>query len=144
MFKCCIQSSWLFLSVISLVSCSSANNKPLPVGFSQDSSSIVFRDIDPAGLLQVKNIPHIDTVYSAFISVSQTPSENDSIGVEQSMPGKVTVTDSTIIFFPSKSFVKGQSYEVISYLNAKFSSPAMIFSGKLNHSVKPQHIILVR
>ena len=114
------------------------------MGFSADSSSIVFRDIDPAGLLQVRNTPHIDTAYSAFISVLQKPSENDSIGLEQPLPGKVKVTDSTIIFLPSKSFIKGQNYEVISYLNAKFSSPAMLFSGKLNHSVKPQYTILVR
>lgn len=144
MFKCFIRSPLALLSVVCLVSCSSANNKPVLIGFSSDSTSIEFRGIDPAGLLQVRNTPHIDTAYSNVISVVQVPLEVDSTGIELPVPGKVRVTDSMIIFHPSMPFVHGRDYLVISYLNARFGNPAMIFSGKLNHNVKPRQVILKR
>ncbi|WP_158796523.1 hypothetical protein [Pedobacter sp. L105] len=144
MFKCFVLSPLLLLCVISLVSCSSANNKPLLIKFSPDSSAIVFSGIDPAGLLQVRNIPHIDTAYSALISIVQQPAENDSSAMELPFPGKLSLTDSTVVFKPSTPFVKGRSYEVVSYLNAKFNNAVMLFSGKLNHRVKPEQAILKR
>jgi hypothetical protein len=144
MFKCFIRSPLALLSVVCLVSCSSANNKPVLIGFSSDSTSIEFRGIDPAGLLQVRNTPHIDTAYSNVISVVQVPLEADSTGIELPVPGKVRVTDSMIIFHPSMPLVHGRDYLVISYLNARFGNPAMIFSGKLNHNVKPRQVILKR
>lgn len=140
MFKYFVRSPLMLLSVVCLVSCSSANNKPVLIGFSSDSTSIEFRDIDPAGLLQVRNTPDIDTAYTNVLSVVET----DSTGIEMPVPGKVQVTDSTIVFHPSMPFVHGRDYLVISYLNAKFGNSAMIFSGKLNHSVKPRQVILKR
>lgn len=144
MFKYFVRSPLVLLSVVCLVSCSSANNKPVLIGFSSDSTSIEFRDIDPAGLLQVRNTPHIDTVYTNVISVAKMPLETDSAGSEMPVKGKVQVTDSTIVFHPSVPFVHGRDYLVISYLNAKFGNSEMIFSGKLNHSVKPRQVILKR
>lgn len=144
MFKYFVRSPLILLSVVCLVSCSSANNKPVLIGFSSDSTAIEFRDIDPAGLLQVRNTPNIDTAYTNVISVVQAPLENDSVGIEMPVPGKVRVTDSTIVFRPSVPFVHGRDYLVISYLNAKFGNSAMIFNGKLNHSVKPRQVILKR
>lgn len=140
MFKYFVRSPLMLLSVVCLVSCSSANNKPVLIGFTSDSTSIEFRDIDPAGLLQVRNTLHIDTAYTNVLSVVET----DSTGIEMPVPGKVQVTDSTIVFHPSMPFVHGRDYLVISYLNAKFGNSAMIFSGKLNHSVKPRQVILKR
>jgi hypothetical protein len=114
------------------------------IRFSPDSAAIVFSDIDPAGLLQVKNTPDIDTAYSGVISVIEVPAENDSTGLERPLPGKLHVTDSTIVFNPSESFIAGRSYRVISYLNAKFGSASMMLTGKLNSRVKPEQVILER
>lgn len=112
--------------------------------FSRDSTAIVFSGIDPAGLLQVRNTPHIDTAYSELISVVQRPAENDTASMEKIFPGKLRLTDSTIVFEPFAPFIKGRTYEVVSYLNAKFSNAAMLFSGKLNHRVQPEQVILKR
>ena len=144
MLKSSVNSSLLLLWVMCLVSCSSANNKPLSIRFSADSTAIVFSGIDPAGLLQVRNTPHIDTAYSEVISVLKVSAGNDSTSVEAPFPGKISFTDSTLVFKPSAPFIRGKSYDVKSYLNAKFGNAAMIFSGKLNHSVKPEGVILTR
>lgn len=144
MLKCSVNSSLLLLWMMCLISCSSANNKPLYIRFSADSTAIVFSGIAPAGLLQVRNTPHIDTVYSDVISILQIPVENDTTNMEAPFPGKISFTDSTIVFNPSAPFIKGRSYTVKSYLNARFGNARMIFSGKLSHSVKPEGVILTR
>lgn len=138
MFKCFVRSPLMLLSVACLISCSSANNKPVLIGFSSDSTSVEFRDVDPAGLLQVRNTPGIDTAYANVLSVMET----DSSGTELPVPGKVQVTDSMIVFHPLMPFIRGRDYLVISYLNAKFGNSTMIFSGKLNHNVKPVQVVL--
>ncbi len=130
--------------VACLMSCSSANNKPLSIRFSSDSTAIVFSDIDPAGLFQIRNTPHIDTAYADLIAVLQMPSDGDSADLEHDVAGKLLVTDSTLVFKPSKSFISGKNYLVISYMNAKFANPAKLLSGQLNHSVKPQQVTLMR
>jgi len=127
-----------------LFSCSSANNKPVIIAFSPDSSAVVFSGIDPAGLLQVRNTPRIDTAYAAVLSVLQSPSDRDTDSMELPVGGRVQVTDSTVVFIPVKPFVKGQRYLVVSYMNVKFGTPAMIFSGKLGQNVKPEQVILQR
>lgn len=114
------------------------------IAFSPDSNAIVFSGIDPAGLLQVRNTPHIDTAYAAVLSVLQSPSDRDPESMEHAVPGKVRVTDSTVVFVPVKPFVKGQAYLVVAYMNVKFGTPAMIFSGKLHQQVKPEQVMLQR
>jgi len=114
------------------------------IRFSPDSNALVFTGVDPAGLYQLKNTPNIDTAYSDIISVLELPSEDDSTGVEQSFAGKVVVGDSVIVFHPHVSFAKGKSYLVISFLNAKFGNAGMMLTGKLDHKVKPQEVILKR
>ncbi|SEA26121.1 hypothetical protein [Pedobacter hartonius] len=134
----------VYIGVVCLISCSPANNKPILIGFSPDSASIVFSDIDPAGLLQVRNTPGIDTAYSDVISVIPVSGENDSIAAERTLGGTLHITDSTIVFSPSEPFVVGRSYRVISYLNAKFGNVSTMLTGKLNNRVKPVQMILKR
>lgn len=136
--------SLLLLPVSVLISCSSANNKPVLIGFSSDSNSVVFSGINPAGLLQMRNTAGVDTAFSQFISVLETPSERDSLGIERMLKGEVRFTDSTVVFLPAVPFVAGKDYLVISYLNAQFANPTMIASGQLNHAVKPYQVILSR
>lgn len=114
------------------------------IGFSPDSSSIVFSGIDPAGLLELRNTPGIDTSYGFVISVMELPAENDSVSLEHSFPGRLLVSDSTVIFTPERAFPSGKSYQVVSYLNAKFGDAGMMLTGKLDHKVKPQEVILRR
>ena len=144
MFKSVVKSFFLIAGSTIAISCSSANNKPILIRFSADSTAVIFSGINPAGLLQVRNTPQIDTAYGAILSVLQTPSDNDPDGMEFPFPGKVKVTDSTVVFTPARPFVKGQEYLVVSYMNVKFGSPAMIFSGKLDRNVRPQQVILKR
>ena len=126
------------------MSCSLANNKPLSVKFSPDSASIVFSDIDAAGLWQIKNRRGIDTAYADVISVLEMSSGDDSSGMEHEVVGKLEITDSNLVFKPEKSFVSGKNYLVTSYMNVKFATNQKIISGQLNHSVKPQQVVLKR
>jgi hypothetical protein len=144
MYKYLNKLPLVFVLVVCLISCSPANNKPVIIGFSSDSSTIIFSGIDPAGLLQLRNTPDIDTTYSTVISVIELPDEDNSLGREHAFPGKVTVLDSTIVFTPHDLFVKGKSYQVLSFLNARFGNAGMMLTGKLDHKVKPQEVILRR
>lgn len=125
-----------------LMSCSSANNKPLSIRFSSDSTAIIFSDIDPAGLGLIRNIPGVDTAHADLITVLETNADEDTTGMEHNVPGKLEVTDSTLVFRPDESFISGKNYLVVSYMNAKFASTEKIISGRLNHSVKPQQVVL--
>lgn len=144
MYSCLLKFPPVLFGMACLMSCSSANNKPLSVRFSADSSAIIFSDIDPAGLGLIRNIPGVDTAHTDLITVLETPTDEDTAGMEHDVPGKLEVTDSTLVFRPSKSFISGKNYLVISYMNAKFASTEKIISGRLNHSVKPQQVILKR
>ncbi|MGY0039751.1 hypothetical protein [Pedobacter sp. NJ-S-72] len=134
----------LLFGVACLMSCSLANNKPLSIKFSADSTSIVFSDIDPAGLWQIKNRPGIDTAHADVVSVLEMSSDDDTSGIEHNVAGKLMITDSNLVFKPVKSFISGKNYLVISYMNVKFASNQKIISGQLNHSVKPQQVVLKR
>jgi len=144
MFKCLVKVSLILIGTAFLISCSSANNKPVLISFSSDSTSIVFSNVDPAGMLQVTNTPGIDSSFSQLISVSQIPAEQDSTAMELPLQGKIRMSDSTITFVPRKPFIRGADYLVVTYLNASFANSGMVLSGKLNHSVKPQQVILKR
>jgi hypothetical protein len=144
MFKYLTKLSLVLLWVVCLISCSSANNKPILIRFSPDSTAIVFSGIDPAGLLQVRNTPNIDTAYSGIISIIKMEDDGDAVGIEKQVRGKIHVNDSTIVFSPLGSFVPGKNYLITSYLNAKFGDVSMMLTGKLNNKVKPEQVILKR
>lgn len=124
--------------------CSSTNSKPLFIGFSADSTAIVFSHITPAGLLQLKNTQPADSVFNHLIAVLQTPSEKDTSIKEMPIAGKVFVTDSNIVFKPAVPFVKGNDYLVITHLNSNFGNAEKIVSGKLSYLVKPIQKVLTR
>lgn len=144
MYKCLVSYPVLLLWAFFLCSCSSANNKPIVIRFSADSTAIIFSGINPAGLLQVKNTPGIDTAYGNILSVIEVAGDNDSTKTEQPLPGKVEVTDTGVIFKPSAPFVTGKSYLVVSYLNVKFGDASMLLKGKLNSGVRSNQAILKR
>jgi len=134
----------MLTGVTFLFSCSSANNKPVLIGFSPDSTTIVFSGIKHADLLKVSNVINTDTTYQEIISVVQTAGEDDSTSMELPIPGKVRITDSTIVFKPLIPFVRGMSYLVVSYMNVKFGNTNMVLSQKLNSGMKPDQVLLTR
>lgn len=133
------------LSFLSLMlSCSSANNKPLLVGFSADSNAIVFKNIEPAGLLQLQNLPAGDSTLSRMVAVSELVLSIDSIEKEQLLAGAVRVNDSVVVFVPKQAFVKGRDYRVVSYLNVQFGSLKKMLKNELSYRLKPAEKILRR
>ena len=144
MFKWFVRYRLMLTGIAFLFSCSSANNKPVLIGFSPDSTAIVFSGINQAGLLKVRAIPHVDTAYQEIISVAQTPGDDDSTGMELPFPGKILFTSNSIIFKPLTPFVPGKSYLVVSYMNMKFGNTAMVLRQKLNSGMKPDQVVLTR
>ncbi|MET1056757.1 MAG: hypothetical protein ABWY16_15720 [Pedobacter sp.] len=144
MYKYLIILPLVFVLVVCLISCSPANNKPVMIRFSPDSSGIVFSRIDAAGLLELRNTSGIDTSYSSVLSVMEMTGENNPLAFEHEFPGRLAMSDSTIVFTPLVTFSKGKSYQVVSYLNAKFGNAAMMLTGKLDNKVKPQTVVLTR
>lgn len=133
------------LSFLSLMlSCSSANNKPLLIGFSADSSAVVLKNIDPAGLLQLRNLPAGDSTLSRMVSVSELVFSVDSIEKEELLSGEVRVNDTAVVFVPKQALVEGRDYRVVSYLNVQFGSLKKMLKNELSYRVKPEEKILRR
>jgi len=134
-----------FLFVIFLFACSSANNKPLLIGFSADSSAIVFDNINRAGLLQLQNESSgADSTLNGLVSVLQTPSDQDSTLKEFPIEGRVIVTDSNLVFIPKMPFVKGRNYLVVTHLNARFGSVKELLKNELKPGVRAHQQLLAR
>lgn len=143
MVKCFAKLSVIIVSV-SVLGCSSSNNKPLSIGFSADSTSIVIGNIDRPGLLALKDLQNTDSVYNELIAVLQTPSETDTILREEPIKGTYLVTDSNVVFSPATPFVKGREYLVITHINSKFGDAESIATGSLSTGVKPKEKHLIR
>lgn len=127
-----------------LFACSYANNKPLLIGFSADSSAIVFNNIGQAGLLELQNQPGNDRALNGLIAVLQSPSEKDSTLKEIPVEGKVLVTDSNIVFIPLRPFVKGTNYLVVTHLSARFAAAEDLLKGEVVNRIRPQQKLLRR
>ena len=127
-----------------VTACSHTNSTPLLIDFSSDSSAIEISNIDPAGLLQLKNSEQTDTTSNKTVFVMQTPSEGDSLIKELPIPGSVNVTDTSVVFIPLQPFVKGREYRVSTYLNANFGDPEKMVKGKLSYGLKPNQKTLRR
>jgi hypothetical protein len=144
MVKFFVRVLMTFCVISSVFSCTSTNSKPLLIGFSADSSSIVFDNIDQPGLLQLKNAPATDSVFYDVISVLQTPSETDTAIKEMSIKGHIRINGEEVVFVPEEPFVKGRDYLIVTYLNARFGNAEDIMKDKVNYSIKPLQKLLTR
>ncbi|NQX42279.1 hypothetical protein SAMN05421820_1103 [Pedobacter steynii] len=144
MLKCFVKLTGVMCSMGLFFACSNANNKPLSIDFSSDSTKIVISHIDRTGLLELKNSSKGDSSLNEMLSVLQTPSEQDSAIREEPIAGKVMLTDSNIVFVPAQPFVKGRDYLVITHLNIRFGGVEEIVKGKVSYSIKPQQKFLKR
>ncbi len=124
--------------------CSSDERSALSIDFSPDSTAIVFRGIDQAGLNQLRNADYPDSVLSDLISVLQTPSERDTSIKEMPVQGHLKLTDSTIIFYPDTSFVRGRDYLVVTHLNTSFVDAKRVLTNGVSIKLKPVQKLLSR
>lgn len=144
MIKYFVQPTGVLILVVLLFACSSTNNKPLFIGFSADSSAIVFNNIDQVGLLHLQSLEDNDTTLNSLVSVLETPSERDSTLKEAPVAGKIVVTDSCLVFTPFNPFVKGRDYLVITHLNSRFGSIKDVLKDEVVNRVRPQQQLLTR
>jgi len=139
---------YLKLSILSfcclLFACNTIKDEHLLIDFSVDSSAIVITNITPSGLLQLKNHLETDSAYQKLVTVLQTPTDNDSTGMEINWPGKLFLKKDQLVFSPDTPFAKGKSYLVETILNSRFASAKEILKSEVGHAVKSQQQILKR
>lgn len=144
MVKSAVNLFAVLYAAVCLLACSSANNKPLLIGFSADSSAIVFNDIDQSGLLQLKTGQNADSLLHSLVSVLESPSEKDTTIRDAPVKGRFKVSDSNLVFIPAMPFVKGRDYLVITHLNTRFGELKDVVNGGLNNRIKPVSKLLTR
>lgn len=130
--------------MVMLFACNTTNNKSLLIKFSPDSTSILISNIDPVGLLQLKNNINTDTMYQKLVTVLITPSDDDSLTIEKEWPGGLSMKGNELEFKPDSPFVKGKSYLVSTMLNASFGSVEEIIKGQMGTSLNAQEQVLKR
>jgi hypothetical protein len=134
----------ILLALSQTTGCSSSKEEALGIRFSADSTTIVVDHIDAVGLHQLKAGKFADLDTEVLISVLDTPSEEDSLGMEREVEGTIVIVDDHLEFRPEKPFVKGRQYEVISYLNTSFGNLESTVKGKTSYQVKPNQKLLRR
>lgn len=126
-----------------LIACSSTNSEPLSIQFSQDSATIIIKNIDPASLYQLKaNLT--DSAYQNIVSVLQTPGEDDSTSMEVEYSGELAIDGKNLIYTPKKPFEKGKVYLVETMINAQFAKSEEIIKSQVGRQLKAQQQILKR
>jgi hypothetical protein len=127
-----------------LNACSHANNKPLLIEFTADHAAIEIKNINPAGLIKLKEAEVRDSTIQKLIFVLQTPSEKDSLIQELPVLGTVKLTDSSILFIPHHAFVNNRDYIVSTFINSDFADAGKMVTGNLSYGVKPYRKTLTR
>jgi hypothetical protein len=144
MIKCLINFLGILFLFSCLNACSHANNKPLSIEFTADHAAIEIKNINPAGLIQLKEAEVKDSTIQKLIFVLQTPSEKDSLIQELPIPGTIKLTDSSILFAPQHPFVKNRDYIVSTFINSDFADAGKMVTGNLSYGVKPYRKTLTR
>ena len=127
-----------------LTACDSTNSKPLSIAFSADSSKIIIRNINDAGLYQLKTNRDTDSAYQKIVSVLQTPAEDDSTSMEIDYPGKLAVMGDSLVFTPNNPFVKSNVYIVETMINTQFAKGEEIVKSNVGYQLKAQQKFLKR
>ncbi|UKT63808.1 hypothetical protein [Pedobacter mucosus] len=138
-----IRNCFYVAMAIFTLSCSSENNKP-EIKFSQDSSSIIIKNIDEVSLLKVKNAYQANADSVGLVTVLISPGELDSLQDEIEVPGKLSFLGDSLIFNPQNAFIKGKRYIVESYIAVKFAVAGKLLTGGTKHNLRPQRQLLTR
>jgi hypothetical protein len=143
MFKCFFKYQSIIVVAIFALSCSNTNNRPI-IKFSEDSSSIIIKNIDEASLLQVKNAYQANADTLNMVSVLIKPGDLDSIQDELEVPGKLKIIGDSLVFNPDQPFLEGKEYVVESYIGIKFATAGDLIMGKGKQNLKAQRQTLKR
>ena len=127
-----------------LMACHTTNNKPLSIGFSADSNTVVISNINEASLFHLQEYIQTDSNAQNLVSVLQTPVDDDSTSMEMDWPGKLSIANHQLVFTPELPFVKGKAYLVETMISAEFASGKDIIKSKVGYQVKPQQQLLKR
>ena len=127
-----------------LFACANKDTTPLLIRFSADSSSILFSNIEPAAVLQLKNNIKTDTMYQKIVSVLETPTDDDSTSMEREWPGKLSMQGEALVFTPDSPFIKGKTYLVETQLNMSFGDVEQVVQGKMSKNMNFQQQLLKR
>jgi len=143
MFKCFFKYQAVIAIVLFVLSCSNTNNRPI-IKFSEDSSSIIIKNIDEASLLQVKNAYQANADTLNLVSVLIKPGDLDSNQDELEVPGKIIILGDSLVFNPDQPFLKGKEYLVESYVGIKFATVGDLIKGNGKQNLKAQRQTLKR
>jgi len=143
MIKCVIKYLFIVVVAIFLFSCSNTNSKPL-IKFSEDSSSIIIKNIDEASLLQVKNAFKENPDSSNLVAVLLTPNDQDKLQVEKLIEGVFSVSGDSVVFKPALPFIMGKSYLVESFIGVNYADAKKLITNGIKHNLQPQQQILTR
>ena len=126
------------------LACNSSKEESLTIEFSADSSQILFKNIEPSGLLQLRNNLSTDSAYQKLVTVFQTPSDHDSTSMEMVWPGQLKLQGDTLIYMPANAFVKGKTYLVETIVNTHFASRGEVLQAEIGHQLKANRKTLIR
>lgn len=133
----CFPKLRLFVVFINclLIGCSTSNNKPVIISFTADSSAITLREINPVGLLELKNHFENDSTGGEWVRVSSDGKE---------VSGKLRMLEEEILFLPDTAFQRGKTYLVSTPLNTTFGDANQVLKGKVRYHLQPQEVLLKR
>ncbi|WP_157263352.1 hypothetical protein [Pedobacter sp. R20-19] len=143
MFKSLYKFLIVALFALLLISCSGTNKKPI-IKFSQDSASIVIKNLDKASLLKVRDAYAIDADSNQLFTVLIKPGEQDSLQDETLVHGKIKLIGDSIVFKPDLPFVKGKDYVVESLIGVEFATVEKLILSQVKQSLQPQRQTLKR
>jgi hypothetical protein len=134
----------LFVLISLIFACTSKEHALLSIRFSADSSTILFSNIQPASILQLKSNIKTDTMYQKIVSVLETPSDDDSTSMERIWSGRLSMQGDALVFTPDSPFVKGKTYLVETQLNMSFGDFEQVIQGKMSKTMNFQQQLLKR
>ena len=143
MFKSFYKFLIVALFALFLISCSGTNKKPI-IKFSQDSASIVIKNLDKASLLKVRDAYAVNADSNQLITVLIKPGEQDSLQDETLVNGKTKLIGDSIVFKPDLPFVKGKDYVVESLIGVEFATVEKLILSQVKQSLQPQRQTLKR
>ncbi|MCZ4223768.1 hypothetical protein [Pedobacter rhodius] len=135
---------YLFVPVVlNLASCSNTNKAPL-IKFSEDSTSIIIKNIDGASLFELRKDYKSNPDSVNFMAVILIPGETDSLQDEKIISGRTIMQGDSVTFKPETPFVKNKIYLVESYIGVSFADKNKLFTGTIKHNLEPHRQILKR
>lgn len=120
-------------------SCSRKEEDKLKIGFSSDSTAILFTGLDEVSLFRAKE--QTATLSQELITVFET---DENAGTEKEVLGNVEIKGDTLVFVPQSPFIKGHHYAVRTLLSSSFGKTEDLLKADVGKTVKRQEKVLLR